>query len=36
MPAAEWIERAPISERDRRKIAYGNAGTLFGLAMPGR
>ncbi len=30
-PAAEWIERAPISEHDRRKIAHGNARALFGL-----
>ena len=30
-PAARWIERAPISENDRRKIAHGNAGTLFRL-----
>ena len=30
-PAARWIERAPISENDRRKIASGNARTLFGL-----
>ncbi|HLR83707.1 MAG TPA: amidohydrolase family protein [Nocardioidaceae bacterium] len=29
--AAEWIERAPISESDRRKIAYGNARSLLGL-----
>jgi predicted TIM-barrel fold metal-dependent hydrolase len=28
-PAARWIERAPISENDRRKIAYGNARSLF-------
>jgi 2,3-dihydroxybenzoate decarboxylase len=33
-PAAEWIERAPISERDRRKIAYGNARALFGVPLP--
>ncbi len=26
---ARWIERAPISENDRRKIAYGNARALF-------
>ncbi len=26
-----WIETAPISENDRRKICYGNAATLFGL-----
>jgi hypothetical protein len=30
-PAARWIERAPISENDRRKIAYGNASLLFGF-----
>jgi predicted TIM-barrel fold metal-dependent hydrolase len=30
-PAAEWIERAPISEHDRRKIAHGNARTLLGV-----
>jgi 2,3-dihydroxybenzoate decarboxylase len=30
-PATDWIERAPISENDRRKIAHGNAQTLFGL-----
>jgi 2,3-dihydroxybenzoate decarboxylase len=29
--AAEWIERAPISENDRRKICHGNAAALFGL-----
>jgi 2,3-dihydroxybenzoate decarboxylase len=29
--AAAWIEQAPISELDRRKIAYGNARALFGL-----
>jgi 2,3-dihydroxybenzoate decarboxylase len=28
---AAWIERAPISELDRRKIAHGNAHALFGL-----
>lgn len=28
-PAARWIERAPISENDRRKIASGNAKRLF-------
>ncbi len=28
-PAARWIERAPISENDRRKIAHGNARRLF-------
>jgi 2,3-dihydroxybenzoate decarboxylase len=31
-PASQWIERAPVSEGDRRKIAYGNARRLFGLA----
>lgn len=30
-PATEWIERAPISENDRRKIAHGNARALFRL-----
>jgi 2,3-dihydroxybenzoate decarboxylase len=30
-PAADWIETAPISELDRRKIAHGNAGALLGL-----
>jgi 2,3-dihydroxybenzoate decarboxylase len=30
-PAARWIESAPISENDRRKIAYGNARALFRL-----
>ena len=30
-PATDWIERTPISENDRRKIAHGNARTLFGL-----
>lgn len=29
--AARWIERAPISERDRRKICYGNAANLLRL-----
>lgn len=29
--ASAWIERAPISESDRRKIAYGNANALLGL-----
>ncbi|MEH0420783.1 amidohydrolase family protein [Streptomyces sp. B21-083] len=29
--AARWIESAPISESDRRKIAYGNAEELLGL-----
>ena len=30
-PAARWIEGAPISENDRRKIAHGNARSLFRL-----
>jgi 2,3-dihydroxybenzoate decarboxylase len=30
-PAARWIERAPISENDRRKIAHGNARRLLRL-----
>jgi predicted TIM-barrel fold metal-dependent hydrolase len=29
--AARWIERAPISENDRRKICFDNAATLFRL-----
>jgi 2,3-dihydroxybenzoate decarboxylase len=29
--AARWIETAPISENDRRKICYGNAAALFRL-----
>ncbi|MBU9212386.1 amidohydrolase family protein [Burkholderia multivorans] len=29
--AARWLERAPISENDRRKIAHKNAQGLFGL-----
>ena len=29
--AARWIERAPISERDRRKICSDNAAALFRL-----
>ncbi|MFI6040830.1 amidohydrolase family protein [Nocardia sp. NPDC051321] len=29
--ATEWLERAPISVSDRRKIAHGNAQRLFGL-----
>jgi len=33
-PAAAWIERAPISENDRRKIAHLNARALFGLPAP--
>ena len=33
-PAAAWIERAPISELDRRKIAHLNARTLFRLPPP--
>ena len=32
-PAAAWIERAPISEIDRRKIAHLNARTLFRLPL---
>ena len=32
-PAARWIERAPISENDRRKIAYGNARGLFTIGV---
>jgi predicted TIM-barrel fold metal-dependent hydrolase len=28
-PAARWIEDAPISENDRRKIAHGNARSLL-------
>jgi predicted TIM-barrel fold metal-dependent hydrolase len=28
---ARWIETAPISENDRRKICYDNAAALFGL-----
>jgi 2,3-dihydroxybenzoate decarboxylase len=31
--AARWIEAAPISENDRRKICHGNAAGLFGLAL---
>lgn len=30
-PAAAWIERAPISENDRRKIAHLNSRALFSL-----
>ncbi|HVV11316.1 amidohydrolase family protein [Amycolatopsis sp.] len=30
---ADWIERAPISELDRRKIAYGNSAALFGIEL---
>jgi predicted TIM-barrel fold metal-dependent hydrolase len=33
--AARWIERAPISENDRRKICYDNAAALFGLPRQG-
>ena len=33
-PAARWIERAPISENDRRKIAHTNARRLFKLPPP--
>ena len=29
--AARWIEAAPVSENDRRKICYGNAAALFAL-----
>jgi Amidohydrolase len=29
--AARWIETAPISENDRRKICYDNAAALFDL-----
>jgi len=29
--AARWIEHAPISENDRRKICHDNAAALFGL-----
>jgi 2,3-dihydroxybenzoate decarboxylase len=35
-PAADWIERAPISEIDRRKIAHLNARRLLGLSEPPR
>jgi 2,3-dihydroxybenzoate decarboxylase len=31
-PAARWIERAAISEGDRRKIASGNAKRLFSIS----
>jgi predicted TIM-barrel fold metal-dependent hydrolase len=31
--AARWIERAPISENDRRKICYDNAAAVFGLSF---
>ena len=31
--AARWIETAPISEKDRRKICYDNAADLFGLHL---
>jgi len=30
-PAAAWLDRAPISEGDRRKIAHLNARALFNL-----
>jgi predicted TIM-barrel fold metal-dependent hydrolase len=30
--AARWIERAPISESDRRKICFKNAEALFAIA----
>ena len=29
--AAKWIEAAPISENDRRKICHGNSQSLFKL-----
>ncbi|WJR36119.1 amidohydrolase family protein [Mycobacteroides immunogenum] len=29
--AGPWLDTAPISEKDRRKIAYGNAERLLGL-----
>ncbi|MDO3069699.1 amidohydrolase family protein [Mycobacteroides abscessus] len=29
--AGRWLDTAPISESDRRKIAYGNAMSLLGL-----
>lgn len=31
--AAKWIETTPISEKDRRKIANGNAGQLLGIKL---
>jgi 2,3-dihydroxybenzoate decarboxylase len=35
-PAARWIEEAPISENDRRKIAHGNAKHLLKIrTLPG-
>lgn len=33
-PAARWLEQAPVSETDRRKIASGNARRLFKLGQP--
>jgi len=33
-PAVAWLERAPISETDRRKIAHLNARALFKLPHP--
>lgn len=33
-PAGDWLERAPISETDRRKIGHRNARTLFKLGEP--
>jgi len=33
-PACDWIERASISETDRRKIAHLNARALFSLQKP--
>ena len=35
-PASAWIDRAPISEADRRKIAHLNARDLFKLPSPRR
>jgi 2,3-dihydroxybenzoate decarboxylase len=32
-PAAQWLERAPISENDRRKIAHANARALFKIGI---
>jgi 2,3-dihydroxybenzoate decarboxylase len=32
-PATDWIDRAPISENDRRKIAHLNARKLFKLEV---
>jgi predicted TIM-barrel fold metal-dependent hydrolase len=33
-PASDWIDRAPISENDRRKIAHLNARKLFKRTDP--